>query len=344
MHEWVTGGGLAGSELPPSWAAEGRAMCRAIAGDFAALDEGCARVIVTLDDRLDDDPGPWTIERISPDDGPDRLIRLARDADHTVLIAPETTGILERLTRQVLDAGARLLGSAPDAIAMAGDKAALAVHLAARGIETPPSRVVVPREGLPENAQYPAVLKPIDGAGAIDTFLLEGPDDLPDAALGMSRALLQPLVSGRPMSASYLVDAEGRAWPLAVGEQDVIVRGGRFRYRGGRLPVSTRPDTSPMQAAVESIRGLRGFVGVDFLWDDCRQRATVLEINPRPTTSIVGLVRLLPPGRLARAWIDTVEPALAGAADLSELAERLRARRAMSFDASGTILDAEGRQ
>src|SRR5438445_1071486 len=64
IHEWVTGGGMADTVLPPSWAAEGSAMRRAIAGDFAALEGGRARVIVTLDARLDDDPGPWTVVRI----------------------------------------------------------------------------------------------------------------------------------------------------------------------------------------------------------------------------------------------------------------------------------------
>ena len=37
VYEWVTGGGLAGSPLPGSWAAEGRAMRRAIAADFASF-------------------------------------------------------------------------------------------------------------------------------------------------------------------------------------------------------------------------------------------------------------------------------------------------------------------
>src|SRR3954464_11565256 len=64
VHEWVTGGGLAGSPLPASWAAEGRAMRRAIARDFASLPE--VRVVVTLDDRQPDDPGPWTVVRVGP--------------------------------------------------------------------------------------------------------------------------------------------------------------------------------------------------------------------------------------------------------------------------------------
>ncbi len=61
VHEWVTGGGLAGSALPPSWAKRDRAMRRAIAADFAATSgPPVVRVIVTLDSRLPADPGPWT--------------------------------------------------------------------------------------------------------------------------------------------------------------------------------------------------------------------------------------------------------------------------------------------
>lgn len=342
VHEWVTGGGMAGSDLPASWAAEGDAMRRAIAGDFAALDGGRAHVVVTLDARLAEDRGPWDVERITTDDDPGRIIRLAQRADFTVLIAPETTGILEGLTRRLHDAGVRLLGSSSGAVAMAGDKAELAGYLAARGIETPPCRSIRPGDGLPRDAAYPAVLKPVDGAGTIDTFLLEGPDDLSKSAREMSRAILQPYLSGTPMSASFLVDSAGRAWTLAIGEQHVVVRGGRFEYRGGRIPARTPVDEGPMRAAVESVRGLRGWVGVDFVWDNRRRQATVLEINPRPTTSIVGIVRLLRPGRLAAAWIGAVDPASAGAAILPDLCGEIRSSSSISFDASGYLLDAGG--
>ena len=111
VHEWVTGGGMAGRPLPPSWAAEGLAMRRAVAREFAAFDGGRARVVVTLDARLADDPGPWTSSGSRPTTVPVRSSDLAREADFTVLIAPETTGILAGLTRQLQQAGARLLGS-----------------------------------------------------------------------------------------------------------------------------------------------------------------------------------------------------------------------------------------
>src|SRR5262249_8654959 len=134
IHEWVTGGGLAGEPCPESWAAEGRAMRRAIAADFAALPGASSRVVVTLDARWAGDPGPWVVVPLVPGSFPGRLLRLAREADYTVLIAPETTGILAGLTRDLEQAGARLLGSSPGAVELTGDKARLARWLESHGI------------------------------------------------------------------------------------------------------------------------------------------------------------------------------------------------------------------
>lgn len=302
------------------------------------MDGGRVQVVVTIDERLGDDPGPWIVERMSRNHGIPRIIRLAQDTDSTILIAPETMGVLADLTRTLEVAGVRLLGSSDGAVSLTGDKPALAAHLLDRGIETPRCRVVRPRDGLPRDAVYPAVLKPVDGAGTIDTFLVEGPEDLPEAARELSRAILQPYVVGAPMSAIFLVDTKDRAWPLAIGTQDVALRGGRFEYRGGRLPAEGPTEPGPLRSAVESVRGLRGFVGVDYLWDDRTRRATVLEINPRPTTSIVGIVRLLAPGRLASAWVAALEP-YPDVSMLAGLADEIRARASIRFDASGALLE-----
>jgi tyramine---L-glutamate ligase len=317
-------------------------MRRAIARDFAALDEGRARVSVTIDARLADDPGPWIVERIGPHDDADRILDLASQVDFTVLIAPETNGVLEGLTRSLRKSGTVLLGSSGLAVALAGNKVALAEWLARRDLDTPPCRVIDPREGLPRDATYPAVLKPCDGAGTIDTYFIEDSRSLPDLARGMSRAVLQPFVTGRPMSASFLIDAAGRGWLIGIGDQNVARKGGRFVYRGGRLPSKRCVDPRPLQKAVESVPGLRGFAGVDFIWDEDCQHATILEINPRPTTSIVGITRLLPPGRLALAWISACVPGSQGETFLPGLADWIDSQMPISFDVSGTVFTEGG--
>jgi hypothetical protein len=100
----------------------------------------------------------------------------------------------------------------------------------------------------------------------------------------------------------------------------------------------SRPEALPtLRAALACVPGLAGFVGVDFLWEPERQSATVLEINPRVTTSHVGLAHLLPPGRLARAWLaacGAIGLADAPAEELSEFA--LRAAP-IAFDVRGDV-------
>lgn len=335
VHEWVTGGGLSGAELPDSWAAEGRAMRRAIAADFASAASGQNRVIVTSDPRLPSDPGPWTIE---PGDSPDRVRELAVNADFTVLIAPETSGILAKLTSDLEDAGARLLGSTPGAVALAGDKARLIARLQQRLIATPPTRTIIPHSGLPRDAVYPAVLKPVDGAGSMDTFYLPDATSLPESARKIPVAILQPFTPGMPMSASFFVGVDGQVWPIAVGIQRIAIQEGRFAYHGGALPAPCREAIPQVAPAIESVTGLRGFVGIDFAWDMRRKRATVFEVNPRPTTSLVGLSRVLPPGVLAEAWLAACDPNSRDMSILLGLVDIVReATRPVSFSANGEV-------
>ena len=115
IHEFVTGGGFAGKALPLSLAAEGSAMRRALAEDFAGLNG--VRVVMTLDSCLPDEPGLATIVRVGPGEEPATFARLAREADYTLCVAPETGGVLRDRARTILDVGGRSLGSSPESIA-----------------------------------------------------------------------------------------------------------------------------------------------------------------------------------------------------------------------------------
>jgi predicted ATP-grasp superfamily ATP-dependent carboligase len=338
IHEWVTGGGLAGRPLPASWADEGHAMRRAIARDFAALPG--VRVVVTLDDRFPEEPGPWSAVRIGAGQEDAAFPRLAAEADYTVLIAPETDGILAGRARTIARVGGRSLGSTPEAIEAAADKLRLGRHLADRGIRTPACLRVSPKAGLPLQFTYPAVLKPIDGAGSQDTYLIGKAGDCPAEARELLVALLQPWIPGVVMSASFLVRPRGGARLIAAGRQHMVVRHGRFVYLGGTIPVPACGAEEATRRAVESVAGLCGFVGVDYVWDEGEKRASVLEINPRPTTSYVGLTKLYAPGALARAWLRAVSGAEPpGRLDASGLSRRRGRRKPVTFAADGGMME-----
>ena len=144
------------------------------------------------------------------------------------------------------------------------------------------------------------------------------------------------------MSASFLVGADGRAWLIGVGRQHIAIENGRFQYGGGTVPANCPDCAAQLRGSVESIAGLSGFVGVDFIWDPERHHATLLEINPRPTTSYVGLCRLLPAGLLASAWLEACVPTVSGQNGyLGSLAGLVHGQSPLSFNAEGMMISVD---
>ncbi len=317
-------------------------MRRALATDFSAL-QG-VRVLMTLDERFPDEPGPWTTIRVFPGQETQVLATWAAAADHTLVVAPETGGILRARAEILERAGGHSLGPSMEAIEQTSRKDLLGEHWQKQGVETPP---MIPWPADRQSGQYlsgfdrnaPMVLKPSDGAGSLETFFVESLDQIPEAARGILNALLQPFVPGVPMSASFLCGADGTAKLVGVGRQRVLCRGGRFEYRGGIVPAPEHLGGCPAEVlrAVAVVPGLRGWVGVDYILEDSTGRPVLLEINPRVTTSYVGLRRLLPTGILAKAWLDLFDPARPVAP--LDLAEHVDRSHPLAFDADGSIVD-----
>ena len=101
------------------------------------------------------------------------------------------------------------------------------------------------------------------------------------------------------MSASFLA-GPGGACLVGIGQQRLEVLRSPLRLPG--RDCARRPATRRSQCArLQSVPGLFGFVGVDFIWDEEANQVTILEINPRPTTSFVGFGTALAGGMLAMA-------------------------------------------
>ncbi len=217
IHEYITGGGLAGCPLPESLAREGRAMRRAMVEEFRQV-EG-AEIVETLDERFESESQADGSILVGSGRELDVLTRTASRCDFTLVIAPETGGVLEKRTRLVESVG-RSLGSTSAAIALTADKLAFAGHLQERGIATPRTVLYDARRGLPEDFQAPYVMKPRDGAGAVETRYVEK-----GAPVGAFHdpMIVQEHCPGDAMSASFLIGADGfeRLW--GVGWQSVAI-------------------------------------------------------------------------------------------------------------------------
>jgi predicted ATP-grasp superfamily ATP-dependent carboligase len=145
---------------------------------------------------------------------------------------------------------------------------------------------------------YPLVVKPLDGVGCEGVCLVTGPAGLADALALLRRAtrheeiILQSFVAGTHASVSLLV-AEGRALPLSLNGQK-IEAGCPFTYRGGVVPLPHPAMARAFDvalAAVGLVPGLQGYVGVDLVL--AREEVLLIEINPRLTTSYIGLRQVL---------------------------------------------------
>lgn len=245
-----------------------------------------------------------------PDDEPSAFGRLAACADYTLVIAPEFDGLLARRCRWVLEAGGRLLGPSPDAVDQTADKLALARLLHDEQVPTPPCYPTDAGQSL----RFPAVLKPRDGAGSQATCLVSSREELP-ACLERMRAemprtefVLQPFVPGRPASVALLL-GPGQEVALPPAAQHISADG-RFRYEGGTVPLPPDLAARAVRLALRvarTVAGLCGYVGVDLVLGESADGSgdRVIEINPRLTTSYLGL-RALARENLAAAMLRAV--------------------------------------
>jgi predicted ATP-grasp superfamily ATP-dependent carboligase len=253
--------------------------------------------------------------RVFKDREQEAFRELACEADFTLVIAPEFDEILAQRCRWVLEAGGRLLGSGPEAVTAAADKLLLAIRLREFSLPSPPTIDVGEFQRRSSHHHvFPAVCKPRFGAGSQATFLVPSAHHLEDALavarqeMPAAQFLLQPFVPGLAASVAFLVGGAGMI-PLLPAAQH-LSSDGRFRYQGGEIPLPADLAERALwlaRQAVTAIPGLLGYVGIDLVLGEARDGSQdyVIEINPRLTTSYIGLRRLARTN-LAQALLDTM--------------------------------------
>jgi predicted ATP-grasp superfamily ATP-dependent carboligase len=250
--------------------------------------------------------------------------RIARSADFTLVIAPEFDGLLEERCRWAVAEGSRLLGPSPDAVRLTADKLQLAEHLRRHDVPTPLTTRCVDDD---PPWHYPVICKPRFGAGSQHTLRVqnrEGYIDFQERIRGetssLRKCVVQPLIPGRPASVTFLAtDGEASAKPHAAGRNErfalpaceqYLSGDGRFCYLGGRVPLEPALQNRAQdlaRRAAQAVEGLTGYFGVDLVLGESANGSddVVIEINPRLTTSYVGL-RQLTPGNLMQTLLDLV--------------------------------------
>jgi tyramine---L-glutamate ligase len=302
VFEFFTGGGCSEGPLPGGLAAEALGMLWALLTDFRNW--GAVHTIAPLDPRFDKRVVGLSRKTLPADEVVYALpgkheevyLSLLKRCDAVLVLAPETNGILTRLTAQAEMAGIPILGSNASAIAIAGDKTACNLLFLRAKLPSPKTRMASfdSADHVAKQMGYPLMIKPIDGVGSEGVFRMDSNKDLcailekVRRATDHDRILLQSFVDGIHASVSLIV-SNGRCLPLSLNRQ-VMEAGSEFHYLGSQVPFdhpACRHAIDLAISAVQTIPGLRGYVGVDMVLTN--DKAQLIEINPRLTTSYIGL-------------------------------------------------------
>jgi predicted ATP-grasp superfamily ATP-dependent carboligase len=318
--EYITAGGLSNKRLPPSLLCEAKLMRDALLADLS--DISGIEIVTTYDARLPIDSSLLSrVQATCIDSNKDAMTiwqALLPGCDAALVVAPETEQLLSSLTNMLAAAGVRNLACTQSAVDLASNKYDTCRLLQAANILTIPTYRVSEflqadrPHNLPAGSAY--VLKPIDGAGCSDTLYFTdaaalnsylnreaGQDDNTAARLAnnaqpssaQSDQIIQPYEKGTPASMTLLCK-QGQAWLLSCNLQYIVINQEQnppsIEYRGGQVNALAQHQAAfaqLAQAIAAAMPGLNGYVGVDLIIEGAH--IYVVEINPRITTSYIGL-------------------------------------------------------
>ena len=287
IFEYITGGGFNRQALPESLSSEGRLMLGALLDNLTRLEN--IELTVMLDWRLSDLISNNLINTViisSEQDSSEEFQRLANQADIIWPIAPEFDGILQQLCETAFALGKIVLSSSVKTITIAGNKFKTYELLSQNHITTVPTKIFNPLVTVASDKEW--IIKPIDGVGCVDSYIITKPQDLNKIISYKKEYIIQPHLYGAKTSLSCLFK-QGRGWLVCANLQnfDII----NNQYHLAEIVVNHHPDPGHYQPLIDHIAltlpELWGYAGIDLI--ETTEQTWVLEINPRLTTSFVGI-------------------------------------------------------
>lgn len=145
------------------------------------------------------------------------------------------------------------------------------------------------------------IIKPISGVDCENIKIIKNIDDLSYDLEKLfpigSRVIIQEFIEGKDISISLISDGT-KAIPLSLNEQIVVLNDDCGKYLGGKAPIDSKLKKKAFNIAikaVESLKGIKGFVGVDLITNSDitdLNELYLLEVNSRFTTPYVGLQKI----------------------------------------------------
>ncbi len=225
----------------------------------------------------------------------DILPGLIKQTDCVWPIAPEMGGILQKISELVEENDKKLLNSSSEAVAICSDKYRTFQILKQKEISVVKTFQLDTflSNNLPISFEGQWVIKPKMGVGCLDIFLVSNQNDLSKISQQLennAEYIIQPYIKGESLSLSCLFKEE-KAWLLCCNRQQISIQQGEFKLNACEVNI-TLENLQSYQHIINRIAkiilGLWGYVGIDFILNEFNQ-LMILEINPRLTTSYVGI-------------------------------------------------------
>jgi tyramine---L-glutamate ligase len=321
IYEYVSGGGYAKQPIPKGLLAEGYGMLRSIAADFKAAGHV---VTVLLDERLSKYNSPldadFTVSVVSCSEPQKFLSKKNNAFDAVFVVAPENGQILQNLVQALEAKGKVCLNCTSEAIEKVSNKATLNQQLNKAKIATPKTLIFNFKDDIMKITKliareliYPIVLKTLDGAGCSGMSIIKTEETLNAAIAKLQKNstatqfIVQNYVNGLPASVSVISNGK-KAVAISLNKQQITLAqpSEESQYIGGCVPLEhplSAKACSIAEQIVESIAGLRGYVGVDVVLSE--EMVYVVDVNPRLTTSYVGL-HAVADFNVAQALLDAI--------------------------------------
>lgn len=306
--EYVSGGGYADQKLPSSILSEGYGMLRSLISDCKAAGHN---VTTLLDSRVKEFNPPNQADKIfsvaSSAEVSAKLSELSIVTDGVYVIAPESGQVLENLMQIIEDSGGKSLNCSVDAINRVSNKMATSEALKKTGLHVPETVLLDIQEKtdnikrLVKELNYPLVFKPLDGVSCSGLSIVKDENSITEAVKKVihestsKQFIAQRMIKG--IAVSVCVFSTGNEAVSVTLNRQFVKLGSpdeESGYFGGIVPFDHNSEQEALRAAekaVEAVEGLKGYVGVDLILTD--EGPVVVEVNPRLTTSYVGLRRVV---------------------------------------------------
>ncbi|MBY9005796.1 MAG: ATP-grasp domain-containing protein [Candidatus Lokiarchaeota archaeon] len=318
IFEFISGGGFNKRIIPSSLFCEGFGMLRSIIEDFRKLD---FQITTLLDIRIKYLSYLLNADSINYIDSNINYISyfksLVRKNNFCFIIAPEFSKILKILTEIVKINKKKLLSIDIEGVNLGSSKYKTYKFFKKNKLETPETFKIPMKHRIP-NKEFiikkfikfnsPIIIKPDDGIGAESILYFEKKTQIEDIFKNKSkifnlgkRFLLQRYIEGKALSLSLISyyseeKREYRSKILSINFQNIAISklNGNIEYFGGSTPIINYKTVHKKISELlktTNFSKFQGLFGIDLIQNE--NKISFIEINPRLTTSYLGLRNIL---------------------------------------------------